>query len=128
MVPLHKEAFKLLKENNDINFVGNMEARDFLSGNYDIVVADGFSGNVLLKSTEGACKILMQEIKQAIMGGFMSKIGGLFIKGSIKELKQKHPDVEKCIFGSLSNVNIDTVLAYKTGGRKHYFLDNYDKQ
>lgn len=49
------------------------------------------------------------------------------IKALIKELKQKHPDVEKCIFGSLSNVNIDTVLAYKTGGRKHYFLDDYDK-
>ena len=50
------------------------------------------------------------------------------IKELIKELKAKHPDVEKCIFGSLSNVNTDTVLAYKTGGKKHYFLDDYDKK
>ena len=50
------------------------------------------------------------------------------IKELIKELKVKHPDVEKCIFGSLSNVNTDTVLAYKAGGKKHYFLDDYDKK
>ena len=49
------------------------------------------------------------------------------IKALIKELKKTNPDVEKCIFAALSNVNIDTVLAYKTGGKKHYFLDNYEK-
>ncbi len=50
------------------------------------------------------------------------------IKSLIAELKLKHPDVEKCIFKSLENVNIDTVLAYKTGGKKHGFLDTYDKK
>ncbi len=49
------------------------------------------------------------------------------IKMLIRQLKTKNPDVEKCIFGSLQNVNIDTVLAYKTKGKKHYFLDDYDK-
>lgn len=49
-------------------------------------------------------------------------------KALIKELKKTHPDVEKCIFKSLENVNIDTVLAYKTGGKKYNFLDNYDKK
>lgn len=48
------------------------------------------------------------------------------IKALIADLKLKHPDVEKCIFRSLENVNIDTVLAYKTGGKKHNFLDRYD--
>ncbi|MBO4694055.1 MAG: ATPase [Clostridia bacterium] len=47
------------------------------------------------------------------------------IKQLIAELKLKHPDVEKCIFKSLENVNIDTVLAYKTGGKKYSFLDRY---
>ncbi|MBR5923249.1 MAG: ATPase [Clostridia bacterium] len=50
------------------------------------------------------------------------------IKTLISTLKLTHPDVEKCIFKSLENVNIDTVLAYKTGGRKHNFLDTYDKK
>ena len=49
------------------------------------------------------------------------------VKLLIKELKKTHPDVEKCIFSSLSNVCIDTVLAYKTKGEKHNFLDDYDK-
>lgn len=85
---LTKEVFPLLKR-LPINFVGNMEAREFLSGDYDIIVADGFSGNVLLKSTEGALKMLMGEIKNTIMSGFWSKIGGLFIKGKMKDLKKK---------------------------------------
>lgn len=50
------------------------------------------------------------------------------IKALIKDLKKRHPDVEKCIFASLGNVNTDTVLAYKTKGKKHYFLDDYDKK
>lgn len=50
------------------------------------------------------------------------------IKTLISTLKLTHPDVEKCIFKSLENVNIDTVLAYKTGGRKYNFLDTYNKK
>ena len=52
---LRKETYQLLKNTDGINFVGNMEARDLLSGDVDLVVCDGFSGNILLKSTEGAC-------------------------------------------------------------------------
>ncbi len=85
---LTKEVYPLLKQ-LPINFVGNMEAREFLSGDYDIVVADGFSGNVLLKSSEGALKMLMTEIKSTIMSGFWSKMGGLLMKGKMKDLKKK---------------------------------------
>ena len=85
---LTKEVYPLLKA-MPINFVGNMEARDFLSGDYDIIVADGFAGNVLLKSTEGALKMLMTEIKTTIKSGFWSKIGGLLIKKKVGELKKK---------------------------------------
>ena len=85
---LTKEVFPLLKR-LPINFVGNMEAREFLSGDYDIIVADGFSGNVLLKSTEGALKMLMGEIKSTIKSGFWSKIGALFMKSKLKDLKKK---------------------------------------
>lgn len=52
---MRKETYKALSERTDINFVGNMESRDLLSGKYDVVVSDGFSGNVLCKATEGAC-------------------------------------------------------------------------
>ena len=60
---LRKETYPLLKEDTSINFVGNMESRDFLSGKYDLVVCDGFAGNVLIKSTEGACLEMLKLLK-----------------------------------------------------------------
>ena len=80
------ECFELLKS-APINFVGNMEARDFLSGNYDIVVADGFDGNILLKSVEGTASMVLGEIKKGINDSFMSKIGAMFMKHTFKNLK-----------------------------------------
>lgn len=82
-----KAAHALIKE-LPLNFVGNMEARDTLSGDYDVVVCDGFSGNVLIKSTEGTAKMVMGKLKGAIMSSLKSKIGALFMKKSFKTLKQ----------------------------------------
>jgi glycerol-3-phosphate acyltransferase PlsX len=84
---LTKEAFALLSNNKDINFVGNMEARDLMSGEVDVVVADGFAGNVLLKSTEGAMKGLLKTLKSEIKSSFVSKIGALFMRKTFKNLK-----------------------------------------
>ena len=84
-----KEAFELLKNNEHIHFVGNMEARDLMSGEYDVVVADGFSGNVLLKSTEGAMKGLLGALKKEIKSSLLSKIGALFMKKTFRNLKTK---------------------------------------
>jgi len=84
---LTKEAYELLKVNPNINFCGNMEARELMSGNYQIVVTDGFAGNVLLKSTEGAMKGMLGVIKNEIKSSFTSKIGGLFLKKSFKRIK-----------------------------------------
>ena len=84
-----KETFELLKKNDKINFVGNMEARDLLSGQYDVVVTDGFAGNVLLKSTEGALKGLLSALKEEIKSSFSSKIGYLFMRKSFKNLRAK---------------------------------------
>ena len=58
---LTKDAFALLKDCGGINFVGNMEARDILSGDYDVVVTDGFNGNIALKSMEGAIGCIFEE-------------------------------------------------------------------
>lgn len=65
---LRKEVYKLLSENPRLNFVGNMESRDLLGGKYDIVVCDGFSGNVLCKATEGACLEMSK-----LVGGLLMK-------------------------------------------------------
>jgi len=84
---LTKKAFALLKELN-INFVGNMEARYALSGDYDVIVTDGFAGNVLIKSIEGTASSLMKLLKSSLTKNLKSKIGALLLKSSLMEMKQ----------------------------------------
>lgn len=86
---LNHEVFPLLKNAKGINFVGNMEGRDIISGDVDIVVTDGFSGNIAIKSVEGAVKNMLKLLKQAIYSSVSGKIGGLFLKKTFGELKQK---------------------------------------
>ncbi len=86
---LNHEVFPLLKEMKEINFVGNCEARDILTGEYDVIVADGFSGNVAIKSLEGAIKSLFEVMKNGIYSSFKGKIGGMLLKGTFKEIKNK---------------------------------------
>ncbi len=82
---LRREAYKLLKNQKGLNFVGNMESRDLLSGKYDLVVCDGFSGNVLCKSTEGACLEMLKRLKKDVMSSFINKIGALFMMKTVKK-------------------------------------------
>lgn len=83
---LRKETYKALQQ-MDLNFVGNMESRDLLSGDYDLVVADGFSGNVLIKSTEGTALELLKLLKKAMTKNLKSKIGALILKKEVMAIK-----------------------------------------
>ncbi|MCQ2354472.1 MAG: phosphate acyltransferase PlsX [Clostridia bacterium] len=76
---LRKEAFSVLRDTPGINFVGNMESRDLLTGKFDLVVCDGFSGNVLIKSTEGACLEMLKKLKKDISSSIINKFGALFM-------------------------------------------------
>ena len=84
-----KEAYQLLK-NSYLNFVGNIEARDVLRGNVDVVVSDGFAGNVCLKTIEGTAEILFDELKDAMTSSFKTKLGALLLKKKMKGIKQKY--------------------------------------
>lgn len=84
---LLRETYPLLKS-SDLNFVGNMEARDTLTGKYDVVVCDGYDGNVLLKGSEGAAKMVMKALKNAIMSSLSAKIGYLFMKKAFSKLRR----------------------------------------
>lgn len=86
---LTKEVFEMLSNVKDLNFVGNMESRDLLSGNYDIVIADGFAGNVLLKSSEGAIMFMLKTLKHSIKSSPVSKFGALFMRKTFKDIKDK---------------------------------------
>lgn len=86
---LHKAAFELLKA-SQLNFCGNIEGRDILGGRIDVVVSDGFSGNVALKSCEGTALGMFEVIKNAIMqGGLRAKLGYLLLKPAFKTVKNK---------------------------------------
>lgn len=84
---LYKETYAVLKEEPAINFYGNIEGRDVPAGVVDIVVCDGFVGNIVLKLMEGMTISLLGEIKKTIMSKTSYKIGGALLKGAFKEVK-----------------------------------------
>ena len=84
---IRQETYKLLQETDCVDFVGNMESRDLLSGRYHVVVADGFSGNVLVKTTEGTALELLKKIKKDIYSRTLYKVGALLMKKMFQEEK-----------------------------------------
>ncbi|MES1043018.1 phosphate acyltransferase PlsX [Heyndrickxia sp. FSL K6-6286] len=83
---LTKKTFELLKE-ADLNFVGNIESRELLQGPADVVVTDGFTGNMVLKTIEGTAGSLFSLLKKAFMTNFKSKLAAGLVKNELKELK-----------------------------------------
>jgi glycerol-3-phosphate acyltransferase PlsX len=86
--PLRQETYKYLSQMKGINFIGNVEGRDINYGDVDVVVADGFSGNVALKSLEGCAKMMLATMKKQFTSSLASLIGALFMKGAIKRMKK----------------------------------------
>ncbi|MBQ9001052.1 MAG: phosphate acyltransferase PlsX [Eggerthellaceae bacterium] len=80
-----QEAHQLLKAELP-NFDGNAEGRDVLDGPFDVIVCDGFTGNVCLKTIEGTAKTLFGELKKIMMASLIAKLGALTLKGGLKKL------------------------------------------
>jgi len=85
---LTKTTHNLLKQ-LDINFIGNVEGRDVYIGEADLIVTDGFTGNVTLKVSEGVVEVMLSMLKREIMSNIFSKIGFFFLKKSLKRIKKK---------------------------------------
>jgi phosphate acyltransferase len=83
------EAFELLQKNTKINFVGNAEGRDVLSGDFDAIVCDGFVGNILLKFAEAVGNIVVQMLREELPRGINGKVGTAILKPNLKRLKQR---------------------------------------
>jgi glycerol-3-phosphate acyltransferase PlsX len=112
---LNKQAFPLLK-NMKLNFIGNLEARDMLSGRADVVVADGFSGNIAMKSAEGAVEAIFATMKQAILkGGLRAKLGYVLLRNALKEVKKRLDYNEK---GGAVLLGLDKVVVKAHGASK----------
>lgn len=86
--PEGKEASKMMKEANFPNFCGNIEAKTALSGEADVVVTDGYTGNIFLKSSEGMAKFMGNMMKSAFKKNLWTKLGYLHVKGGIDEISE----------------------------------------
>jgi glycerol-3-phosphate acyltransferase PlsX len=84
---LVKDTFPLL-ENSGLNFIGNVEGKELFGGQADVVVTDGFTGNVLLKSSEAVSKLITDVLKEELMSSFQTKLGALLAKPAFDEIKK----------------------------------------
>ena len=89
---LQHEAYQLLK-NAELNFIGNVESKDVMKGVCDVVVCDGFSGNIFLKAIEGTASLILSELKNVFYSNALTKLSALMVKKQLSELKNKlNPD------------------------------------
>ena len=89
-----QEANALLRAEQPFRFIGNIEARDALAGKCDVLVTDGFAGNVLLKNTEGVVEFLFSMLKKGLMSSVKGKIGAFLAKDSFRALKKSFDSTE----------------------------------
>lgn len=103
-----REAFNLLRENSSINFIGNIESRDMMEGKVDVIVTDGFTGNMVLKTSEGVAKFIFDALKEEIKQSFLAKIGFIFMKKALKKMKGKLDSSEYggALFLGLNGISI----------------------
>ena len=92
---LVKSAYAMMKKDKNINFVGSIEARAIPYGKADVIVADGFVGNVIIKLYEGLSKMILRELKGAFLANFKSKVGAMLIKSSMKKTIKKFDASDK---------------------------------
>ncbi|MDR1773445.1 MAG: phosphate acyltransferase PlsX [Clostridioides sp.] len=83
---LVKKSYDMIKE-MDLNFIGNVESREVINSFTDIIVCDGFTGNILLKATEGVAMSMFSLLKKSFISSFRSKIGAILLKSQLKGLK-----------------------------------------
>lgn len=87
---LQIEAYKLMAQNKHIHFVGNAEGRDIPMGDADVVIADGFTGNMILKVTEGMGLSMLAQLKGMLTKNFGTKMAALILKPALKEFRDKN--------------------------------------
>ncbi len=121
---LTKQSFELLKESN-LNFIGNIEARDIVNGICDVCVCDGFVGNIVLKNTEGLASGIMSMIREEINKSFASKIGAVFMKNSFIGLKKRFDYKE---YGGAPFLGINGIMVKAHGSSDKKAIKNAIRQ
>ena len=118
---LVKETFPLLKNCNDINFIGSIEAREIPYGGADVIVCEAFVGNVILKLYEGLGTALMKKIKEGLVSTTKSKIGALLAKPALKETLQ---DFDATKYGGAPLLGLKGLVVKTHGSSKSVEIRN----
>lgn len=118
---LTKAAYALLKEEKSIRFAGNVEGRDIPKGIVDVLVCDGFTGNTVLKLTEGVADTLFSMLKQAIESNAKAKLGALMMKDSLKKMKESLNYEE---VGGAVLLGVDGIVVKAHGSSKEKAFSN----
>lgn len=121
---LSKETYDLLK-NTNVNFTGNIEARDIPEGDADVLICDGFVGNIILKLTEGLAMSIFSLLKEEFMSSFTSKIGALLLKSGLKKFKKRLDYTE---YGGAPLLGIKGVVIKAHGSSDAKAIKNAIKQ
>lgn len=86
---LTKKAYDLFEKNQSFNFTGNIEAKTLMDGNVDVVVTDGYTGNMVLKNLEGTAKSIGKMLKETVMSSFKNKLAGAVLKKDLETFAKK---------------------------------------
>lgn len=117
---LTKATHNLLKS-MDINFIGNVEGRDVYFGEADLIVTDGFTGNITLKVTEGVVDLMLSMLKREITGHILSKIGFFFLKSSLRRIRKKMDYSE---YGGALLLGVNGIVIIGHGGSNQKAIKN----
>ncbi|GAB6098483.1 phosphate acyltransferase PlsX [Halanaerocella petrolearia] len=114
---LTKAVYPELEDIDNINFIGNVEGRDIFTGEYDIIVTDGFVGNVVLKTAEGLSSVILKSIKEEIESDLRSKIGGFLLEPALNRIKKKMDPTE---YGGARLLGVDgiTIIGHGSSNAK----------
>lgn len=107
----HRQAFQMMSDDPELNFVGNIESKSMITGEVDIIAADGYSGNIAMKAVEGTASSVFKLLKAELMGSFMGKLGALLAKDVFKGIKN-HMDASSVGGAVLLGVNAPVIKAH----------------
>jgi len=108
---LRKQAYKLLKENSEINFIGNIEGHEIFTGKADVIVTDGFTGNIVLKTSEGITRSFRTILMKEIMKNLSGKIGLFLMSKNLRDFARK-ADYAEYGGGVLLGVNGNIIISH----------------
>ena len=118
-----KETFQKLndKKNDNFNFTGYIEGNQLMNGEVNVIISDGFTGNVALKTAEGTANFIIAELKKALGGSFLGKISSLLNISNLKKFKQR---LDPRLYNGAIFIGLDTPVVKSHGGTDYIGFSN----